>query len=155
MEPLHNELHLSLLGNGDVSKRIAELHDNLGTIGAVGAPARQRAAASVRSTLVGIERLCKVSPVGRHLLLDGIILLGERVSIGIGVESIQCIHNFRLVEGTLVLAWWGVGPVVGVERGGGGLVPVGGVGPGANEGGIAGSCVPSSICGACVAVVGV
>lgn len=36
-------------------------------------------------------------------------------------------------------------PVVCVERGGGGLVPLCCVGPGADEGGVAGCCVPGSI----------
>lgn len=152
VEPVHDKLDLARVSNGDVSEVVTQLHDNLGAVGAVGAPVGQAALASVRATLVRVEGLGEVGPVGGHLLTDIIVDVGEGVGVGVGVESVQGVHDLGLVEGTLGLARGSVGPVVGVEVGLGGLVPVGGVGPGADEGGVTGGGVPGTVGGGGVVV---
>lgn len=115
----------------NVLERVTNVEHGVG-VGIVGSPVRQAGGGvGVRAAGVGVASLDKVGPVGRDDALDVKVVVGKRVGVVVGVQRVEHVHDFGLVESALALSWGRVVPEVGPDgRGGVGFGdPVGGVHP--------------------------
>ena len=86
----------------------------------------------------------EISPVTRHDFSEIVIVICKSVFVGVGIQRIHNIHDFRLMKCALILTGGRVVPVVCVEGGFGCLYPFGSESPRGDEGIICGGFAPCS-----------